>query len=66
MSRRLILQQARGQSPGLLPLLGSLRFHVLFHSPMGVLFTLPSRYYFAIDVSVRQVVSCLPMDSAAV
>ncbi|GJR32760.1 hypothetical protein Tco_0038093 [Tanacetum coccineum] len=43
MSRRLILQQARGQSPGLLPLLGSLRFHVLFHSPMGVLFTLPSR-----------------------
>ncbi|PPD70745.1 hypothetical protein GOBAR_DD32371 [Gossypium barbadense] len=48
MSRRLILQQARGQSPGLLPLLGSLRFHVLFHSPTGVLFTLPSRYYFAI------------------
>ncbi|TYH64668.1 hypothetical protein ES332_D06G002200v1 [Gossypium tomentosum] len=39
---------ARGQSPGLLPLLGSLRFHVLFHSPTGVLFTLPSRYYFAI------------------
>ncbi|GKA72296.1 hypothetical protein Tco_1339601 [Tanacetum coccineum] len=34
--------------PGLLPLLGSLRFHVLFHSPVGVLFTLPSRYYFAI------------------
>ncbi|XLT62488.1 hypothetical protein HN873_019012 [Arachis hypogaea] len=33
---------------GLLPLLGSLRFHVLFHSPMGVLFTLPSRYYFTI------------------
>ncbi|GJZ35952.1 hypothetical protein Tco_0887312 [Tanacetum coccineum] len=43
MSRRLILQQAHGQSPGLLPLLWSLRFHVLFHSPMGVLFTLPSR-----------------------
>ncbi|KAK8557811.1 hypothetical protein V6N12_010035 [Hibiscus sabdariffa] len=35
MSRRLILQQARGHSPGLLPLLGSLRFHVLFHSPTG-------------------------------
>ncbi|XLU30593.1 hypothetical protein S245_066659, partial [Arachis hypogaea] len=33
---------------GLLPLLGSLRFHVLFHSSMGVLFTLPSRYYFTI------------------
>ncbi|KAK7296154.1 hypothetical protein VNO77_50669 [Canavalia gladiata] len=39
----------RSESPaGLLPLLGSLRFHVLFHSPMGVLFTLPSRYYFTI------------------
>ncbi|KAG4154841.1 hypothetical protein ERO13_D03G074976v2 [Gossypium hirsutum] len=37
-------QSARGQSPGLLPLLGSLRFHVLFHSPTGVLFTLPSRW----------------------
>ncbi|KAI8025636.1 hypothetical protein LOK49_LG02G01967 [Camellia lanceoleosa] len=48
MGRRLNLQQAGGQSPGLHPLLGSLRFHVLFHSPMGVLFTLPSRYYFAI------------------
>ncbi|PPR91549.1 hypothetical protein GOBAR_AA29149 [Gossypium barbadense] len=48
MSRRLIVQQVRVQSPGLLPLLGSLRFHVLFHSPTGVLFTLPSRYYFAI------------------
>nr|GMC64996.1 Uncharacterised protein [Ipomoea batatas] len=29
--------------PRLLPLLGSLRFHVLIHSPLGVLFTLPSR-----------------------
>ncbi|QCE13762.1 hypothetical protein DEO72_LG11g760 [Vigna unguiculata] len=52
MSRWLILEQARSQSHGLslslLPLLGSLRFHVLFHSPMGVLFTLPSRYYFTI------------------
>ncbi|KAJ3672019.1 hypothetical protein LUZ61_022341 [Rhynchospora tenuis] len=49
MSRRLILQQARGQRLfSLLPLLGSSRFHVLFHSPGGVLFTFPSRYYFAI------------------
>jgi hypothetical protein len=31
-----------------LPLLVSIRFHVLFHSPTGVLFTFPSRYYFAI------------------
>eukprot|EP01018_Ginkgo_biloba_P007653 Gb_17982 [translate_table: standard] len=29
-------------------LLRSLRFHVLFHSPMGVLFTFPSWYYFTI------------------
>lgn len=34
--------------PQLLPLLGSLRFHALFHSPPGVLFTFPSRYYFTI------------------
>ena len=36
ISRRLILQQARGQSSltgHLLPLLVRLRFHVLFHSP---------------------------------
>nr|VDD24731.1 unnamed protein product [Brassica rapa] len=36
MSRRLILQQARGQSPGLLPLLGSLRSTTLLllsHNP---------------------------------
>jgi hypothetical protein len=31
-----------------LPLLVSKRFHVLFHSPTGVLFTFPSQYYFAI------------------
>ena len=48
MSRQLILQQARGQSPHLFPLLGNLQFHVLFHSPMGVLFIIPSQYYFAI------------------
>ena len=30
------------------PLLVSTRFQVLFHSPPGVLFTFPSRYYFAI------------------
>ena len=31
-----------------LPLLVSTGFQVLFHSPPGVLFTFPSRYYFAI------------------
>ena len=28
--------------------LKALRFHILFQSPLGVLFTFPSRYYFAI------------------
>ena len=32
----------------LLRLLGGARFQVLFHSPLGVLFTFPSRYWFAI------------------
>ena len=31
-----------------LRLLGGARFQVLFHSPLGVLFTFPSRYWFAI------------------
>ena len=31
-----------------LPLVVSIGFHVLFHSPTGVLFTFPSRYYFTI------------------
>ena len=52
-SRRLILQQARRQTlKVVLLLLVSLRFHVLFHSPPGVLFTFPSRYYFTIGHSV--------------
>jgi len=38
ISRRLILQQARGHFK--LPLIVSLWFHVLFHSPTGVLFHL--------------------------
>ena len=33
----------------LLPLVGT-RFQVLFHSPSGVLFTFPSRYWFAIGL----------------
>src|SRR6476646_2609565 len=52
-SRRLILQQARRQTlKVVLLLLVSLQFHVLFHSPPGVLFTFPSRYYFTIGHSV--------------
>jgi hypothetical protein len=39
-----------------LPLLVGIRFQVLFHSPLGVLFTFPSRYWFTIG---RQVVFSL-------
>jgi hypothetical protein len=31
-----------------LPLIVGMRFQVLFHSPLGVLFTFPSRYWFTI------------------
>ena len=47
LTRRIIMQKARGQPEGL-PLLVSKWFQVLFHSPPGVLFTFPSRYWFAI------------------
>ena len=60
-TRWLILQKARRHSPsgcpdGLLRRLVGIRFQVLFHSPPGVLFTFPSRYWFAIG---RQVVFSL-------
>ena len=46
VTRRPVLQKVRYHSPcGLLYLLVSIRFQVLFHSPPGVLFTFPSRYY---------------------
>ena len=44
ITRRLILQKARRHPKGLRPLVGPW-FQVLFHSPPGVLFTFPSRYY---------------------
>jgi hypothetical protein len=52
VTRRLIMQKARRhpRAPkgiGLRPLVGSW-FQVLFHSPHGVLFTFPSRYWFTI------------------
>ena len=60
-TRRLILQKARRHSPpgfpdGLLRRFVGIRFQVLFHSPPGVLFTFPSRYWFTIG---RQVVFSL-------
>ena len=49
VTRWLILQKARRHGSGEpLRLLGGARFQVLFHSPLGVLFTFPSRYWFAI------------------
>ena len=47
-TRWLILQKARRHRAGRLRLLVGARFQVLFHSPLGVLFTFPSRYWFAI------------------
>ena len=47
-TRWLILQKARRHNARLLRLLVGARFQVLFHSPPGVLFTFPSRYWFAI------------------
>src|SRR5699024_9060304 len=48
VTRRFILQKARRHPFKRLRLLVSTRFQVLFHSPPGVLFTFPSRYWFAI------------------
>ncbi len=47
VTRRPVLQKVRGRIL-LLPLLVNIGFQVLFHSPPGVLFTFPSRYYSAI------------------
>src|SRR5579875_1767575 len=42
------MQKARGHATRTLPPLVGTRFQVLFHSPSGVLFTFPSRYWSAI------------------
>src|ERR687896_773873 len=42
------MQKARGHGTRPLPPLVGRRFQVLFHSPSGVLFTFPSRYWSAI------------------
>lgn len=51
-TRWLILQKARRHPARGLRLLVGARFQVLFHSPLGVLFTFPSRYLFTIGHSV--------------
>ena len=51
ITRRVIMQKARGQAgpkATALPQLVGIRFQVLFHFPLGVLFTFPSRYLFTI------------------
>ena len=45
VTRRPVLQKVRRRALNALRLLVNLRFQVLFHSPPGVLFTFPSRYY---------------------
>ncbi len=56
VTRRFILQKARRHGSSPLRLIVSTRFQDLFHSPLGVLFTFPSRYWFTIG---RQVVFSL-------
>ena len=47
-TRRTVLQKVRYRTNIVLYLLVNTGFQVLFHSPPGVLFTFPSRYWFAI------------------
>ena len=44
-TRRSVLQKVQSRALLALPLLVNTGFQVLFHSPPGVLFTFPSRYY---------------------
>ena len=48
VTRRTVLQKVRRRTYIVLRQLVNTGFQVLFHSPPGVLFTFPSRYYFAI------------------
>ena len=45
VTRRTVLQKVRGWARKALPQLVNIWFQVLFHSPPGVLFTVPSQYY---------------------
>ena len=45
VTRRTVLQKVRGSSHKDVPQLVNTGFQVLFHSPPGVLFTVPSQYY---------------------
>ena len=47
-----VLQKVRDRTNIVLSLLVDIGFQILFHSPPGVLFTFPSRYYFTIGHQV--------------
>ena len=51
VTRRSVLQKVQSRAFLALPLLVNTGFQVLFHSPPGVLFTFPSRYY-ALSVTI--------------
>jgi hypothetical protein len=52
MIRNSLAHYAKGTRSLALPLFVGTRFQVLFHSPLGVLFTFPSRYWSTIGQSV--------------
>ena len=52
VTRRSVLQKVRDRALLALSLLVNTGFQVLFHSPPGVLFTFPSRYY-ALSVAIQ-------------
>ena len=68
VTRRSVLQKVHGRAFNALPLLVNTGFQVLFHSPPGVLFTFPSRYY-ALSVTKSYLAlgggpPCFPPDSS--
>ena len=68
VTRRSVLQKVRDHTSIVLSLLVSTGFQVLFHSPPGVLFTVPSRYY-ALSVTGSYLAleggpPCFPPDSS--
>ena len=67
-TRRSVLQKVRDRTSIVLSLLVDTGFQVLFHSPPGVLFTFPSRYY-ALSVTISYLgleggPPCFPPDSS--
>ena len=67
-TRRSVLQKVRDRTYIVLSLLVNTGFQVLFHSPPGVLFTFPSRYY-ALSVAISYLgleggPPCFPPDSS--